>query len=237
MLIVKVGETLPSLRARRGDFEHWILAGMQLDPKETLIVDVRNGGRLPEVDQLSGVVITGSHAMVTEHRAWSERTAEWLTQAVESEVPVLGICYGHQLLAYALGGEVGNNPQGREFGTVEVHLDGAARQDSLLGGLPNPIKAHVGHTQSVLRLPESARRLASSTMDANQAFVVGHCAWGVQFHPEFDAGVVRAYIAHFQDALRQEGHDPQRLMDTCLDTPFGPQILRRFVELVDQRAG
>ena len=103
MPIVKVGETLPSLRATRGDFEHWILSGMQLDLERSLVVDVRNGGRLPEVDQLSGVVITGSHAMVTEHQAWSERTAEWLTQAVERGVPVLGICYGHQLLAEATG--------------------------------------------------------------------------------------------------------------------------------------
>lgn len=92
MLIVKVGETLPSLHARRGDFEHWIQAGMQLDLERTLIVDVRNSSRLPEVDQLSGVVITGSHAMVTEHQDWSERTAEWLSQAAESGVPVLGIC-------------------------------------------------------------------------------------------------------------------------------------------------
>lgn len=235
MLIVKVGETLPSLRSRRGDFEHQILAGMQLDLERTLIVDVRNGGRLPEVDGLSGVVITGSHAMVTEHQAWSERTADWLTQAVEKGVPVLGICYGHQLLAHALGGEVGNNLYGPEFGTVEVHLDDVAQQDPLLGGFPNPIKVHVSHTQSVLRLPEGARRLASSAMDANQAFVVGGCAWGVQFHPEFDAGVVRTYIAHFQDALRAEGHDPQRLIDMCQDTPFGPQILRRFLEFVDRK--
>lgn len=235
MLIVKVGETLPSLRTRRGDFEHWILSGMQLDPEETQIVDVRNVGRLPDVDGLSGVVVTGSHAMVTECQVWSERTAEWLTQAVESGVPILGICYGHQLLAHALGGEVGDNPQGREFGTVEVHLDGTAQQDPLLEGFPSPIRVHVGHVQSVLCLPEGARRLASSAMDANQAFVVGQCAWGVQFHPEFDASVVRTYIAHFQDVLRAEGHDPQRLMDTCQDAPFGPQILRRFLKLVDQR--
>jgi GMP synthase (glutamine-hydrolysing) len=124
------------------------------------------------------VVITGSHAMVTGHREWSERTARWLRGAVERGIPTLGICYGHQLLAYALGGEVGDNPNGLEAGAVDVHLNGAVQDDALFAGFPSPITGYVGHHQSVLRLPPGARRLASSAMDANQIFVMGECLGG-----------------------------------------------------------
>jgi GMP synthase (glutamine-hydrolysing) len=88
ILIVKTGSSYPDLVARRGDFEDWFLAGMQVDPNQTKIVDVGNGRPLPAYDQVSGVVITSSHAMVTEHQAWSERTAEWLPGAIERGIPI-----------------------------------------------------------------------------------------------------------------------------------------------------
>ncbi|MEZ4555438.1 MAG: gamma-glutamyl-gamma-aminobutyrate hydrolase family protein [Caldilineaceae bacterium] len=51
--------------------------------------------------------MTGSHSMVTDRAAWSERSADWLRAVVAAEWPVLGICFGHQLLAHAWGGVVG----------------------------------------------------------------------------------------------------------------------------------
>ncbi|UCC87581.1 MAG: gamma-glutamyl-gamma-aminobutyrate hydrolase family protein, partial [Anaerolineales bacterium] len=104
ILIIKAGSSFPSLVSRRGDFEDWILSGMQISPDQAMIVDVCQAGPLPVYHAISGVVITGSHAMVTEHQAWSERTAAWLPGAIERGIPTLGICYGHQLLAYAMGG-------------------------------------------------------------------------------------------------------------------------------------
>jgi GMP synthase (glutamine-hydrolysing) len=140
ILIIKAGSTMPSLAARRGDFEDWILAGMGVDIKRTAIVDVRNGASLPPYKHISGVVITGSHAMVTEHRDWSERTALWLRGAFERKIPTLGICYGHHLLAYALGGEVGDFSNGLEAGTVDVHLNRAVQDDPLFAGFPSPMQ-------------------------------------------------------------------------------------------------
>jgi GMP synthase (glutamine-hydrolysing) len=235
LFIIKTGSTLPSLLASKGDFEEWVLAGMGPGGGQVTIVDVRDGSPLPVYDELSGVVVTGSHSMVTDHADWSERTATWLAGAVEEQIPILGICYGHQLLAYALGGQVGDNPNGHEYGTVEVRLSENAQPDPLLGGLPNPIKMHVSHTQSVLELPAGARLLASSDKDQHQAFVVGECAWGVQFHPEFDAQATRAYIHHSRSVLLAEQQDPDRLIEQSTDTPHGSQILRRFVQCANRR--
>ena len=91
ILIVKVGEAFPALRSKRNDFEDWVMTGMQINSDSVAVVDVRAGEPLPGYEEVAGVVITGSHAMVTEHHAWSERTAAWLPGAVERQIPTLGI--------------------------------------------------------------------------------------------------------------------------------------------------
>lgn len=232
VLIVKTGGTLPELRAQRGDYEEWIAAGMGFARSEVDVVAVAQGEKLPARESPAGVVVTGSSAMVSHREPWSERTAEWLARAALGGTPVLAICYGHQLLAHALGGEVGRNPRGREIGTVVVRRLGAAQLDPLLGVWSEAEPAHVTHLESVLALPAGAVRLAESDLDPVQAFSVGERAWGVQFHPEFDAETARAYIAARRDRMRAEGLDPDALIADVRDAPGGPRLLRRFAELI-----
>ncbi len=216
LVIVKTGSTMPALKASRGDFEDWIVSGMGIDRSAAEVVDGASGQALPRPDACAGIVVTGSHDMVTDRSDWSERTAAWLAQSVALGVPILGICYGHQLLAHALGGAVGFNPRGRELGTTEVDLLAPALRDALLGGLPARLKVHASHSQSVLRLPTGAIRLAGNAWDRNHAFRVGERAWGVQFHPEFDAEVMRAYAA----AAKRDAH--------VEEAPDSTLVLRRF---------
>lgn len=232
ILIIKTGNTFPEISKDRGDFEDWIMAGMGLDRKRFLIVNVSQGEALPDYDGISGIVITGSHAMVTDHYDWNERTANWLVVAIKRKIPTLGICYGHQLLAYALGGQVANNPNGLEFGTVEIHLTKLAEKYRLFSFLPAKVHLQATHTQSVVKLPPGAKLLASTSMDPNHAFVIGDFAWGVQFHPEFDAHIVNRYIEILRDYLQSKGLQPDELIENCFDTPFGRIFLKRFAEIV-----
>ncbi len=231
ILVIKTGTTLSSLRAAQGDFEDWVISGLGVSLDHVTVVDVQAGELLPRPRTAAGVVVTGSHSMVTDHEPWSEYTAAWLREAVEQHTPVLGICYGHQLLAYALGGEVGNNPRGNETGTVNVHLNEAGSADRLLGGLANPLRVQVSHRQTVLRLPPGAKHLARSDRDEHQAFSVGDNVWGVQFHPEFNAAAVRAYVADDEQLLRAEGQDPDRISAQVEETIYGSAILQRFARL------
>jgi len=232
VLVVKTGSTLPAIRARRGDFETWIAQGMGLAPDAIDVVDVSTGAALPRPDAPAGIVVTGSSAMVSAREPWSERTGAWLADAVGAGTPVLGICYGHQLLAHALGGRVAKNPRGREIGTIQLRLAPDAKQDALLGALPARTRAHTTHLESVLELPPGARWLAESDADPNQAFALGARAWGVQFHPEFDADVIRGYIEGRRDALLAEGLDPERLLADVAETPESASLLRRFAALL-----
>jgi GMP synthase (glutamine-hydrolysing) len=235
LLIVKTGETLAPIAAQRGDFEAWFIRGLDMPDVEMRVVSVYRDEPLPGPGDVSGVVVTGSPAMVSDREPWSERTAEWLVGALDRETPILGVCYGHQLLAHALGGEVGPNPNGREIGTIEVKL--ARADDPLLGDLPEMIATHASHMESVTKLPASAERLGWNDLDPNHAFRVGERAWGVQFHPEFDADIVARYIEVRREILQQEGLDADALQRDCIDSPHGDAILRRFGELVRGWAG
>ena len=238
-LVVKTGSTLRAAGVRGGDFEDWILAGMEVARDDALVVDVREeGATLPEAGHLAGVVITGSASMVSHRLAWSERGATWLRDAVDRGAPVLGICYGHQLLAHALGGVVSKNPRGREVGSITARLRPDAHADPLLGyvaaGRP-ALAVQATHTESVVTLPEGARLLAESDGDPHQAFVFGEHAWGVQFHPELDASTLRAYIHARTPALREEGLDPLEVLGRTGESADGGRLLRRFAALCLQR--
>jgi GMP synthase (glutamine-hydrolysing) len=181
------------------------------------------------------VVVTGSSAMVSHREAWSEQSAAWIARVALQGTPVLGICYGHQLLAHGLGGTVGPNPRGREIGTVDVHL--RAEGDALLGALPDRVRVQASHVESVLRLPDGARLLAANAADPHHAYAVGDRAWGVQFHPEFDADIMRGYVAGRRDALTEEALDPDHLLERCADSAHGEALLARFGELVRESPG
>lgn len=232
ILIIKTGQSLSSIPAEKGDFEDWIISRMGISREQTIIAEVYNGFALPNYNEISGAVITGSSSMVTEHHHWSEKTAEWLRDAIKQDFPILGICYGHQLLAYAFGGEVGKNPNGCEFGTVDIDFNENAIHDQLFRGLPQSIKVHVCHQQSVLKLPDNAVLLASSDKDPYQAIRIGDHVWGVQFHPEFDPQILQEYINYDRKPLSEEQQDPDQLIEQSTDTPDSNGILKRFAKVV-----
>jgi GMP synthase (glutamine-hydrolysing) len=233
LLILKTGERIAQASWRGGDFEDWILEAAGLASADACVVDARHDtNAYPRPETLAGVIVTGSAAMVSERASWSEAAARWLAKVVEAETPVLGICFGHQLLAHALGGRVGRNPLGREIGTVEVHLTAAARDDALFGALPPQLRVQATHVESVLDAPHGARILATNAHDPHQALRFGRCAWGVQFHPELDARLIQTYIAAREGAIRQEGLNADALSRAAADSEDGGRLLRRFGRLL-----
>jgi GMP synthase (glutamine-hydrolysing) len=145
---------------------------------------------------------------------------------------VLGICYGHQLLAHALGGRVGPNPHGRQIGTERVLLAENAKDDALLAGFGGSLRAHTTHAEAVLELPDAATHLGSSRGDRNTAFSFGTAAWGVQFHPEFDAYVMRRYIEERRELLLSENIDADMRLAAVEECHEGATLLRRFATLL-----
>ena len=231
--LIKTGGTIPQIKQAHGDFEDWFAERMGVS--DLLQVDVYLQEPLPEAEDLAGIVITGSAAMVSDKEDWSENTAAWLARAVHNEVPVLGVCYGHQLLAQALGGRVGPNPAGRQIGTVEAHRLDSADSDPLLGYLPRVFPAQSSHSEVVLDLPPGAERLVTSPLTENFAIRFAENVWGVQFHPEFSAPVMSEYIHYRADDLRAEGLSPERLLDKTTNTDEANSVLLKFANKFNEK--
>ena len=231
-LLLQVGHTFEEIARVRGDYDRWFREGLGYADGELEVARVFDGTPVPSSYDYDGVVVTGSWSMVTDREPWSEASADYLREAVARELPVLGVCYGHQLLAHALGGLVGYNPTGRHAGTAIVELTDAARNDALFSPFDGPMVVQVSHSQAVLDLPAEASLLARCERDPHHAFRIGKCAWGVQFHPEFDADVARAYIQMRYATIAAEGIDPEALLAAIQDSIHGPQLLARFRSLI-----
>ena len=230
LLIVKTGSTFSELASEVGDFENWIERGLGLPPEATVVVDVAAGAPLPEPDALTGCVVTGSHDNVTDELDWMPVLAGWLRDAVQGELPILGICFGHQILAEALGGKAGFHPEGPEIGMAEIHLAEKAEIDPLFSQMPSTFAAHVTHLQSALTLPESAVVLACNAHEPHHAFRIGRHAWGVQFHPEFFADASRHYTTAQADLLEKNGFDSAAVHAAVVETPESTLLLSLFAD-------
>ncbi len=236
VLIVKTGSAPPPIRRRYGDFDSWFRRALGEQRFEYDIIAVDHGHSLPDplrTDHYAGVVITGSPAMVSSRLDWSERTAAWLAAIHERGRPLLGVCYGHQLMAHALGGRVGPNPHGRRMGTHAIYR--SPGKDDLFTAGDDRLAVHSTHAEAVLEPPPGARVLATADGDPYHALHFGQLSWGVQFHPEFDDEIMRAYIDERRDILKTEGFDADQLYRCVTEAPLGSELLGRFADLCNRR--
>jgi GMP synthase (glutamine-hydrolysing) len=202
---------------------------------EAVLIDARAGGTLPDYRAYCAAIIPGSNSMVTDRETWSENLAAWIHDAHAGGLPMLGICYGHQLLAHALHGEVDYLEPKPEMGTVAVTLLEAAASDDLLHHLPNEFPAQASHFQSVRRLPDGAVNLAQSEAEPHHAFRVGASTWGLQFHPELDTNFMKGLLDRHRAELESANVDVDDALSCLAETQAAASVISRFVDLVTQR--
>ena len=165
----EVDATLTVFRASAGEIPQPVAPADEAKPPEAHAA--------PPYD---GVLISGSQSSVYHDEPWIAELATWVRGAIAAELPMLGVCWGHQLLAQILGGTVDDRGE-YELGYVTVDQ---VQADPLFEGVPDPFVAFATHSDEVTTLPNDVTVLARN--DASiQAFRKGHTC-GVQFHPEYD---------------------------------------------------
>ena len=120
------------------------------------------------------------------HRMMLERVRPFILYLFEYDVPTLGICFGHQLLATFLGDRVVADPEQSDSGSFPVRMTPEGQRDPLFAGVPDDWKAFFMHRDSALRVPKEAVLLARGGRSHVGAFRYKTRIYGVQFHPELD---------------------------------------------------
>jgi GMP synthase (glutamine-hydrolysing) len=243
LALIKTGDTAQIIRDHYGDFDRMFLDGLEGSEAEIEVIQAHRGEPLPKIENVDLMIMTGSPSSVTQLEPWAESLARWTSELVDENKPVLGVCYGHQLLAHARGGRVERNPRGYEIGTIGVELTEAGRTDPLLGGLEAPLFFNTVHSDAVVKMPDESIVLATNAGTEVQAFSIGDRVWGVQFHPELTRPLMEMYVEarmqHVKDDALRRGVDPETALAEVRarmrETPRGPELLRRFVELAREK--
>jgi GMP synthase-like glutamine amidotransferase/2-polyprenyl-3-methyl-5-hydroxy-6-metoxy-1,4-benzoquinol methylase len=180
-----------------------------------------------DLDGVDAVVVMGGPMAAYADDDFPTRAAEiaLLAEALDRELPVLGVCLGAQLLAVAAGGRAFPGDAGREIGWAPVRVVGA---DRLFDGLPPTFPVLHWHGDTV-ELPPGATLLASSDRYPNQAFRVGPVAWGLQFHVEVDAAAVARFVERFDGDPTILADADDRLAELA---PTRALLLDRFAAVV-----
>jgi GMP synthase (glutamine-hydrolysing) len=218
VLVIQTGSTHPEVVARHGDYDQWFFRHLEELGVEPLVVRAHRGERWPEVPRVQGLLLTGSPLSVRDEAPWMAELGRWALSQADAGLPVLAVCFGHQLLGEALGGRVEENPAGGEYGTIEVQLSEEGQKDPLFAGLPERIAVQSTHRDILISTPPGLVCLGSTANTTWQGWAWGPRLRAVQFHPEMADH-------HLRDLMAARG-----IPGEVRPSPHGRRILQNWLQ-------
>jgi GMP synthase-like glutamine amidotransferase len=167
-------------------------------------IDLYNGEAPPSLSSFDGFVCTGSRCSVYEDRPWIDGLKAFVRDAHEAGVPFVGICFGHQMLAEALGGKVERAEYGWGIG---VHGMQILRPEEWMAPEREICRLQYMHADQVQRMPEGSTLLASAAHCPVAMFKVGDNMLGIEGHPEFPAAYEEALLRARKERIGAERVD------------------------------
>jgi GMP synthase (glutamine-hydrolysing) len=186
------------------------------------------------LDGMDAVLIGGSGAYSAwKDYAWMPVVLDLLRLVHQRRIPTFGSCWGHQVIARALGGEVKHDPERAELGCGSVTLTAEGREDVLFSDFPNTFFANMGHHDRVVALPPGAVELAYNASQRNQAFRMSDAPiYGTQFHSELDARRERERLLVYREFYAEQFEteaDFQAIIDGLAETTQVDDLMHHFL--------
>lgn len=253
ILIVQTGHAIDPILTACGDFDDYFLRAIRpLHPENKVNVDVFPvidiDERPPQPENYQGIITTGSASMLEENLSWMQKSLDFTNRCLDKRIPLFGVCFGHQLLGAACGSEVGPNPKGRANGTVEVVLkkNTAIGLPRVGGGLDSHLHENdqarnlavqVSHRDIILTKSSHFNVIGTAPHDPHHFIKAGDCAWGLQFHPEWNKTISEMYIDLRRDILMEEmGKDAfDKMRSTVVETPEANALIAQFITYCRER--
>lgn len=227
--LLQCGHTAPSVIALHGEYASMferLLEGPERQFQTWNVCD----GDFPEGPAAADAwLMTGSPHGVYEDHAFIAPLERLTRQIVDASRPLAGICFGHQLIAQALGGRVIKHPAGWKLGPQDYTIDGEDR----------PVRFHAWHQDQVVETPQDARVIVSGPGCENAGMVIGDNVLTVQAHPEFTDAVVTELIAARRDAPGYENapiRETAARIGTIIDRDWAAARLGAFLEQAEAGA-
>ena len=187
--ILSCGPGLPEIVSKYGHSSEWIPDSISNPEITYQVIKVYKESSFSIADS-DAIIITGSKYSVYDDENWISELKDLTKSIINKNIPILGICFGHQILAACLGGTVLKNTKGWELGSYNISLTKDGIQNPLFDQIENNEVFYESHQDVVSMLPKGAVELAF-TEKANQSFSYNDLFYGVQFHPEFTYDVTR----------------------------------------------
>ena len=215
--ILQADRVDPEHRARFGDYPAMFADTLRggMDREATFeFFDVRRQRYPRRIEDCDGYLITGSRASVYDDDPWIARLIGFIGELHEARARTVGICFGHQLIARALGGAVGRAAAGWGVG---VHAWTVVRRESWMRPALGEFRLLASHQDQVETLPSGARLLASSKFCPHAAFAVGDHMLALQGHPEFTKAYAEFLMRKRRPLLRAAFEPGMRSLDQPTD--------------------
>jgi GMP synthase-like glutamine amidotransferase len=205
--ILECGHTMPEVESDHGTFPQMFARLLEGHGFNYAAYDVENMVFPADVSECDGWLLTGSKHGAYEDHAFIPPLEAFIRKTYAQGVPMVGICFGHQLIAQALGGRVEKYQDGWALGLTDYKFDGVGE-----------LALNAWHQDQVIERPEGAEPIASNGFCENAALIYGKKALTVQPHPEFGGEIVSEYV----NVRRGTGTYPDALMDAALGKSSGP---------------
>ena len=179
--------------------------------------------------ECDGWIVTGSPHGVYEEHSWIPKVSDLINDIYHAKIPIFGVCFGHQLIAQALGGHVEKSIKGWGLG---LHTYEINNKTGYMGNLTEEVTLNICHQDQVLQVPEGATIYASSEFCENAGFYINDKVLTMQAHPEFLVDFIKALLS-----ARREVTIPKEFVDPALvklnSSPDSVQS-KQFAETIRQ---